>query len=87
VTNDRDFLGLGFFTSPHDDGPMGRFSPFARLGSMVNVVICAILIVSRIILLASGQPGELQPLVFAIVLEVVFVAILVRAFRAHAQDS
>lgn len=60
--------------------------PFSRVGSIINVVFCAVVAVGGLWAGITGQAPGFVTAAFASVIEVVLVRICIRAFRGDFED-
>lgn len=58
-----------------------RFGPFSRAGSILNVVICGLLVIFMVASVVNGSPAAITGVVIGLVLGALFVRISIRALR------
>lgn len=75
-------IDFGYTNSPGwVGGALADLGPYGRVGSVVNVLVCAGIGVALVVTGLSGSAFGVAPALFAAALEVVFVRTCIRAFR------
>jgi hypothetical protein len=76
----------GMYANAWKIGALAAFGPFGRLGSIVNVLICAGIGILLVGMGLNGQGFGFAALAFPIALEIVFLRTCFRAFRGDFDE-
>lgn len=74
-------------TATWTGGFVAELGPYSRVGSVVNVLMCAGIGVAFLVTGLGGGSFGLAPLIIPIALEMLFVRVCVRAFRGDFDDE
>ena len=68
------------------DGRLGQLSPFGRIGSVVNVVIAGVIMITAIVFAVTGAPVALALAAVAAWMEVRFVRVMILTYRGFYDE-